>query len=154
MDRSAANAVCKKWLSKEFILGRLECRLPCGPTYNQSRSVVESQSQRLWENLYKRFKSSNAECVFSVYWRSPHIECCYDTSLGYLITTGPSAGRSHRYHPNDGSSTNRRNFDEEEAAYNDCCSDLNSFLCNQFQFLRPVCDSSNWNSSSPSWGKS
>ena len=153
MDKSAANAVCKKWLSKEFSLGKLECREPCGPTYNQSRSVVESQSPRWWEDLYKRSKPSNSECVFSAHWRSPHFECCYDTYLGYLITTGPSAGRSHRYHP-DENFGDRRNFDEEEAAYNDCCSDSNSFLCSQFQFLRPVCDSSNWNSSSPSWGKS
>ena len=83
----------------------------------------------------------------------PYDECCYHPTRGYLIENPiPGAGRVHLYHP--GNPSTIREFEEEEAAYNDCCSEPNNVLCGAFYWLRPVCTSDGWALTRPRWGKS
>ena len=171
LDTSAGNQACKQWIDYQnngtrgnftgTFRGISSCKGPCPPTFNAFRRPLISRSPRLWISEFQRFgrfKSSarpglSYRCVFTSRFDFPYDECCYHPTRGYLIENPiPGAGRVHLYHP--GNPSTIREFEEEEAAYNDCCSEPNNVLCGAFYSLRPVCTSDGWALTRPRWGKS
>lgn len=138
LDSQPVASSCRIWLIEQFVrYGRIQCPLPCPPTYELLKQVVGFSLRY----RYRRYKSRSV-CVFSNRKRvSPPMECCYNTFSNVLVDNPePGAGRAHLYHPY----VYYTNYREEERIYQDCCSGRNSFLCAFFHILRPPCKSDSW----------
>ncbi len=147
-----APSPCIQWINQQYLrgIGRINCREPCAPTYNEAFNVLRSR----WRYLYKRIKFSTespffSNCVFSYYrGYNPNlraVECCYHPFSGRLLDSPKAgAGRSHRYHPTRDQFYNPDLYGEEEAAYGTCCYTGNSNYCELFYSLRPPCTSFDW----------
>lgn len=167
---------CRVWVNDQIYLNvrRRSCIRSCPPTLSLARLLLGARWRRIYRTTKRGRSRYRNYCIYSTHWgRQDADECCYtyngfsfglylyyDYVLGdyyyypffhfvrffgdFFLASTPrrGSGHWHPYHPY----VDRFNYNKEQVAYDDCCTNVDSTFdsCLLFYSVRPTCTSESW----------